>query len=174
MVQRGRAGVAGRLRTKAHDRIADALQAALELPLPLSPGARAEVAGALSTYLPKPWNFVMLSVDQARDIQRRITAGERPGTTLAVWVAALSYAGWGTGLIEATRAELADLAGTTPQEVSRAMSALVRMGALVRVGPGRFALHPGAAWAGTLAARRQALEEARPEPTGKPALRLVD
>lgn len=163
-----------RLRPKAHDRIADVLQAALELPLPLSPGARAELTGALSSYHPKPWPYVMLSLERGRDIQRQITAGERPGTTLGVWMAALSYAAHGTGMIEASREQLAELAGTTPQEASRALASLVRIDALIRVGRGRYALHPGAAWNGSLAARKQALEEVRPEPVAKPALRLVE
>jgi CRP-like cAMP-binding protein len=145
-----------RLRPKAHDRIAETLQLALELPLPLSPSARAELTDALSRYAPKPWPYVMLSREQAREIQRRINAGPRPGITLHVWMAALSYAAHGTGEIEATRQELADLAGTNEREVSRALSRLVGLGGLLRTERGRYIVHPSAAWNGPLASREAA------------------
>ena len=78
------AGKVHRLRPKRHDRIADALQLVLELPLELEPPLRAKLTDALSGYAPKPWPYVMLSREQAREIVCRINAGPRPGTTLAV------------------------------------------------------------------------------------------
>jgi hypothetical protein len=149
-----------RLRPKAHDRIADALQLTLELPL--SRAARAELTDALSSYAPKPWPYVMLSREQAREIQRRINAGPRPGTTLAVWMAALSYTAHGTGEIEATRQELAALAATNEDEVSRALSRLVKLGALLRTSRGRYMIHPSAAWSGSLASREAAERKLEP------------
>jgi hypothetical protein len=149
-----------RLRPKAHDRIADALQLVLELPL--EPPVRAKLADALSSYAPKPWPFVMLSREQAREIQRRILDGARPGVTLSVWLAALSYAAHGTGEIEATRQELAEQARTNEDEVSRALSRLVELGALLRTGRGRYMVHPAAAWSGPLASREAAERKLTP------------
>jgi len=150
-----------RLRPKRHDRIADALQLVLEL-LPLGGAARAELTDTLSSYSPKPWPYVMLSREQAREIQRRINAGPRPGVTLNVWMAALSYAAYGTGEIEATRQELANLAGTDADEVSRALSRLVKLGALLRTERGRYMIHPSAAWNGPLASREAAERKLQP------------
>ena len=143
-----------RLRPKAHDRIADALQLVLELPLGAT--ARSELTDTLSSYAPQPWPYVMLSREQAREIQRRINAGPRPGVTLNVWMAALSYAAYGTGEIESTRQELAKLAGTDADKVSRALSRLVALGALVRTERGKYMLHPSTAWNGPLAGREAA------------------
>jgi hypothetical protein len=151
-----------RLRPKAHDRIAETLQLALELPLPLSPSARAELTDALARYAPKPWPYVMLSREQAREIQRRILNGARPGVTLSVWMAALSYAAHGTGEIEATRQELAALAGTNEDEVSRALSRLVKVDGLLRTERGRYIVHPSAAWSGSLSAREAAERKLEP------------
>jgi hypothetical protein len=151
-----------RLRPKRHDRIADMLQLALELPLPLSPSARAELTDALSSYAPKPWPFVMLNRTVAGDIQRRIVAGARPGTTLSVWLAALFYAEYGTGKIEATRQQLAEQAGTNLVGVTRALSHLVELGALVRTERGRYMVHPDVAWSGPLPAREAAARKLEP------------
>ena len=38
------------------------------------------------------------------------------GVTLNVWLAALGYAAYGTGMIEATRQELAEQAGTNERD----------------------------------------------------------
>jgi hypothetical protein len=149
-----------RLRPKRHDRIADALQLVLELPLGAT--ARSELTDTLSSYAPQPWPYVMLSREQAREIQRRINAGPRPGVTLNVWMAALSYAAYGTGEIEATRQELANLAGTDADEVSRALSRLVKLGALLRTERGRYMIHPSAAWNGPLASREAAERKLQP------------
>jgi hypothetical protein len=145
-----------RLRPKAHDRIAEALQLVLELPLELEPPTRAKLTDALSSYAPEPWSYVMLSRQQAREILRRISTGERPGITATVWMAALSYAAYGTGEIEATRQELAELAGTNKDEVTRALSRLVELGALIRTERGKYMLHPAAAWNGSLTTREAA------------------
>lgn len=101
--------------------------------------------------------YVMLSRERSREILRRITAGERAGVTLAVWEASRSYAQYNTGEIEATREQIAELAGTTPREVSRALSRLTEIKALVRRARGKYALHPASAWAGSLQARELAL-----------------
>jgi hypothetical protein len=152
-----------RLRPKSHDKAAQALQLMLELPLVLTPATQAELTDALSTYAPEPWPYVMLSREQGRAIQERINDGPRPGVTLGVWMAALSYATYGTGEIEATRRQLAKLARTTDDEVSRALSRLVEIGALIRTGRGRYALNPAVAWSGSLATREQAVAAQKPD-----------
>lgn len=146
-----------RLRPRIHDRTADALQLMLELPLPLSEGTRNELTEALSSYLPEPWVYVMLSREQGRAIQRLINEGPRPGVTLNVWLAALSYAEYGSGEIKASRKVLAEQADTTTVEVSRALNRLVDIGGLVKVGWGKYALNPKAAWSGTLQGRERAV-----------------
>ena len=155
-------GEVRRLRPKGHDAAARALQLMLELPLGLRPETRADLTDALSCYSPEPWPYVMLSRPQARAILQRINQGPRPGVTLAVWMAALSYAAYGTGEIEATRQQLAEVAGTTEGEVSRALSRLVEIGALIRATRGRYQLHPKAAWAGSLADRERAERQVHP------------
>jgi hypothetical protein len=149
-----------RLRPKRHDRIAEALQLVLELPLGAT--ARSELTDALSAFAPTPWPYVMLSREQAREILRRISAGERPGVTATVWMAALSYAAYGTGEIEASRQQLAEIAGTSEREVSRAMSRLVKLGALLPSTRGRYVIHPSVAWHGPLAEREAAARNVVP------------
>jgi hypothetical protein len=155
-----------RLRPKSHDRAAQALQFMLDLPLALRPETRSDLTDALASYAPEPWSYVMLSREQARAIVRKINEGPRAGTTLAVWMVALSYSAYGTGEIEATREQIAEAAGTTDIEVSRALAQLARIGALVRTGPGHYAINPSAAWSGSLASREQAAQ--------KPGPRLVE
>jgi hypothetical protein len=104
----------------------------------------------------------MLNRQQAREIVRRINAAPRPGTTLGVWIVALSYAAHGTGEIEATRHELAQQLGIDADEVSRALSRLVGLGALTRTARGRYMVNPSSAWSGSLADRAAAERKLTP------------
>jgi hypothetical protein len=108
------------------------------------------------------WQFVMLSREQSRIILKRIVNGTRPGTTLAVWEAARSYAEWNTGQITASIQELAEASGAPAGEVYRALSQLVELGGLIRTGRGRYALNPDVAWTGTLVSREAASAELTP------------
>ena len=63
------------------------------------------------------WAYVMLSREQSRVILKRIVGGSRPGTTLAVWEAARSYAEWNTGRIAASILELAEASSAPDGEV---------------------------------------------------------
>ena len=101
--------------------MAEHLRLVLELPLPLSPQARSEITDALSAFSPECWTYVMIGREASRIILQRIVAGARPGVTRAVWEAARLCSAYGTGEIEATRSELASLAGTNEREVSRAL-----------------------------------------------------
>src|SRR3954449_7866730 len=75
------------------------------------------------------WQYVMLSREQSRLILGRIMGCERPLKTLAVWEAARSYADWNTGHISVSVGVLAEAAHTTVNEVYRALSQLVELGA---------------------------------------------
>ena len=79
--------------------------------------------------------------------------------TLQVWWAALACAAPDTGAIQATQQQLAEQAGTTETGVSRALSQLTQIGALIRIGPGRYALNPRA---GSPASREQAAQKPGP------------
>jgi DNA-binding IclR family transcriptional regulator len=76
-----------------------------------------------------------------------------------VWEAVRLHTQWNTGLMQATVSELAEDAGTNHNEVYRALSRLVEIGALRRTGRGRYAINPDAGWAGTLASREAARAE---------------
>ena len=156
-------GQVRRLRPRVHDRAAELLQLMLDLPLPLRPETRSDLSEALSAYHPEPWSYVMVSREMSRIILRRIMAGERPGVTLAVWEAARSFSVLGTGEIDATREVLAETTGVPVGEVSRALARLAspEIAALVRLGRGKYALNPAAAWAGSLASREQAAAKPR-------------
>lgn len=157
-----------KIRPKRHDTITQALQLALELPLGLSDPTRDEIAEALGRYEPTPrWTYVMLNPDQLRAVLKRINACPHPGLTLRVWTALVTHVRLETGEVMASRTRLADDADTTPQEVSRALTRLADMGILLRLKPGRYAVNPAVAWAGSLAKRETAAEEA-------PRLRLVE
>jgi hypothetical protein len=108
------------------------------------------------------WAYVMLSREQSRVVLKRIVEGKRPGVTLAVWHAALSYAEWNTGQIAVPVGLLAEAAGTTPTEAYRALSYLVELEALIRTARGRYSLNPDVAWSGTLVSREGAAAELTP------------
>src|SRR4051794_22723222 len=108
------------------------------------------------------WAYIMLSREQSRLILGRIVECERPLKTLLVWEAVRSYAEWNTGQINVPTQTLADAAHTTTNEVSRALSCLVELGALIRTGRGRYALNPEVAWSGSLVGREQAASELTP------------
>jgi predicted transcriptional regulator of viral defense system len=105
---------------------------------------------------------LLIGQRETRIILAKISRGPRPHATLRVWNAALSYAASGTGVIEASGAQLAEQAGTTETGVSRALSRLAEIGALIRTGRGRYAINPSAAWSGTLASREQAAQKPGP------------
>jgi hypothetical protein len=151
-----------RLRPKRHDRVAEALQLVLELPLDLEPPLRVKLADALSTFTPSDWPFFMVSRAEARDLLYRIVGGPRPKATLAVWVVAMSYAEPKTGVVEATREQIAAVARTEVAEVSRALSRLADLGALVRLSRGRYMVNPAASWVGPLINREAAVRKLEP------------
>ena len=148
-----------RLRPATHQKAADAIQLLLDLGLPLAPETKADLLDAFVTFRPEPWPFIMVNPTSARDLVRRIRAGDDSGLTLAVWIASLSFAEYGTNVIAATRQQIADAVGTTPQEASRAMARLAKMDVFERIDRGRYRINPTTAWRGPLEQREQVKQE---------------
>jgi hypothetical protein len=133
-----------RMRPKRHDAICESLQLVLDLPLGLSQGVRDSLADALGRFAPpETWSFVMLNPDQQRLVLKAINGGDKPALTMRVWLAVISHIRYDTGEIMAGRERLAEDAETTPEEASRALSRLAEIGALLKLRPGRYGVHPG-------------------------------
>jgi len=98
----------------------------------------------------------MLNPEQQRLILRAIDSSPRPLSTLKVWFAAISRLHYDTGEVMASRARLATDTGISPSEVSRALNQLAEIGALTRIGRGRFAINPYVGRVGNLAKREEA------------------
>jgi hypothetical protein len=146
-----------RLRPQRHAVIADSLRTVLNAPLGLSDVVRDGLADALGRFVPpETWGYLMLNPNQQRLLLKAILQLPNPGLTLRVWFAAVSYLRYDTGEIMAGGKRLAEDAGTTPQEVSRALGRLVRTGAFTRLKPGRYAINPHVGWQGSLAKRQAA------------------
>ena len=77
--------------------------------------------------------------------------------------------------IMAGRKRLAQDARITPEHVSRALSRLVEIGALLKLRPGRYAINPNAGWAGNLSTRQEAAQHVQPVllPV-EPPVRLIE
>lgn len=157
-----------RMRPKRHDVICESIQLILDLPLDLPPVARDSLADALGRFAPPGrWGYVMLNPDQLRFVTREIKRGPRPMITFAVWNTAISYLCYDTGEIMACRGRLAQDTDLAPEEVSRAMTWLLEVGAIIRISRGRYKINPHVGWAGSLYKREA-------EAKGATKLRLVD
>jgi DNA-binding IclR family transcriptional regulator len=104
----------------------------------------------------------MVSPNQLQRILAAINAGPDSGNVLRVWTAVMCFVQFGTKEIMARRAKLAETAGISPQEVSRAMTRLTEIGALVRLRPGRYAINPHVIWTGDLVQRQEAAKTVLP------------
>jgi hypothetical protein len=152
-----------RMRSKRHDAICESLRLWLDLPLDLRQATRDDLAEVLGRYAPpEQWVFVMLNPDQQRLVLKAINAGNKPALTMRVWLAAISHIRYDTGEIMAGRARLADDADTNPDEVSRALSRLFEIGALLKLRPGRYAINPHVGWAGSSVKRHEAAKAVPP------------
>jgi hypothetical protein len=146
-----------RMRPKRHDVICESLQLALDLPLNLKQATRDDLADALGRFAPpETWRFVMLNPDQQRLVLKAINAGDKPALTMRVWLAAISHIRYDTGEIMAGRERLAEDAETAPDEVSRALSRLLEIGALLKIRRGRYEINPHVGWAGSQTTRQAA------------------
>lgn len=157
-----------KLRPKGHDAIAQALQLTLELPLGLKQSSLDDIAEALGHYEPAAtWTYTMISREQQRLVLKLINASKKPAITSRVWLALVSHVQLDTGEIMAGLVRIAEDALTTKPEASRAMTYLAEVGALIRISPGRYKINPHVGWAGSLAKREAAAQEA-------PLLHIMD
>ena len=105
---------------------------------------------------------VMINPEQQRFVMMAIINGLRPRTTLRVWGVVMVHIQRDTGEITASCRELAEDAGTTPDEASRALNRLAVIGALLKLEPGRYAINPHIGWVGDLATRQEAAKDVPP------------
>jgi CRP-like cAMP-binding protein len=142
------------------------------LALDIPEGVRAHTDNVPYRFLETPgrrWLFVMINPDQFRFVSKAIRNVRKAELTFAVWNAAVTYVRMDTGEITASRDQLAEDAGTSPDEVSRAMGELTRIGAIVRHRRGRYVayfVNPNVGWSGGERARRGSAKDT-------PQLRLV-
>jgi len=145
-------------------------QFVLDLDMPEE--ARAYLDNALYRICETPgprWLFVMINPQQFRFVTKAIQGLQKPGTVLLVWTSAITYIRMDTGEIMASREQIAADAGVVPDEVSRSMGELTKIGAIVRQRRGRrmaYFVNPNVGWNGGEGARQEAAKEA-------PQLRLV-
>ena len=114
--------------------------------------------------------FTMISNDQFRYVSKMIASGPDAGKTLLVWNVAVTRVRQDTGEILATRDQLAEDTGTNPDEVSRAMTQLSNIGAILKSKRGRnvvYKVNPHVAWNGSEGARVAACRTA-------PKLQLIE
>jgi hypothetical protein len=144
----------------------------LALSLDMPDEARAHLDNALHKITETPgkrWLFVMINPDQFRFVTNAIADGPDAGKTLMIWNCALSYVRQDTGEIMANREQLAKDARTNPDEASRALSRLAKIGAIIRERRGRrvaYFINPNVGWNGGEGSRQEAAKDA-------PQLRLV-
>jgi hypothetical protein len=170
-------GKVTRLRPKRHDVILEGLQLALDFgdEWGLRQDTKDDLAQAVGRLAPpEKWGYVMLNPDQQRAVLKAIGAGPRPNETLRAWLACISFIAYDRdGEIMARRTQIAEAADLTPQNASTALSRLVDIGVLLRVGRGRYAVNPHVAWSGPLHKRDIAAKEQMPVPPPAPGPLLV-
>jgi hypothetical protein len=92
--------------------------------------------------------FVMISIKQFDAVNDRLADNSStPVVAMRLWAKIIGLLDKETGEILASRAELAELVGTHPDEVSRIMGELVKMNAVIRErrpanGPVKYFLNP--------------------------------
>ena len=123
----------------------------------------------LTDEIKERWPFVRVSPEQFRYVTGAIHSCRNVAITLSVWNTAITYMRWDTGEVLATREQLARDANTNPDEVSRAMTSLVKIGAIIKRRRGQrvvYFVNGNIAWHGGEGIRQVAVKEA-------PKLRLV-
>jgi hypothetical protein len=98
----------------------------------------------------------MLSEEKAAEVFALISKGRKPWTTVRVWFAVTFSTNYDNWAVTADVPALSAKAGVPEAEVRRALGALTRMGALIRMSRGRYAVNPHVSWRGTLQERRKA------------------
>lgn len=122
--------------------------------LDMSEEARAELDNALykiTNTNSRRWCFVMISPEQFRMVTKAVQRCRNVAITHMVWTTAITYIRMDTGEIMASREKIAEDVDTTVQEVSRAMSELTKIGAIIKQKRGRktaYFVNPNIGWAG--------------------------
>ena len=133
---------------------------------------RAEIDNVLYKLTEEPserWPFVKISPEQFRYVTKAILSVRDSFQVLRLWTAVITYVRIDTGEILATREQLATDVEMLPHNVSTAITALVKIGALVRHRRGRkvvYSINPTVGWNGGEGSRQAAVKEA-------PMLKLV-
>ena len=170
-------GKVTKIRPKRHDAIVEALQMVLDFGdhFDLDQHTRDGLANAVGRLAPpERWGFVMLNPDQQRAVLTAIKDCPRPAATVMAWNACISFIAYDRdGEVMASRYQIAEAAGLTPENTSRALTQLVEIGALIRLKPGRYRINPHVGWSGPLHKRELAGKEARPVAGGS-MLAVVD
>jgi len=125
--------------------------------------ARVTAAAKVHAQSSENWIFVMLSPAQNAEVVRWINRNsKRPQKASELWATLLEHLRMDTGEIMATRQELAQRVGETPQNLSRIMTELASINAIRREKEGRkvrYFLNPGIATHVPNAAKRKAARE---------------
>ena len=158
-----------RLKRAAAERLRQTIK---EADIGLSEEAAAVIENAIYRITDTPGAravFTMITNDQVRYVAKVTAALPRPDLTWKVFSLAITYARQDTGEILASREQLASDAHTHPDHVSRAMTQLSKIGAILKEKRGRnvvYKVNPHVAWNGGEGARLAAAKNA-------PKLRLV-
>jgi hypothetical protein len=156
-----------KFKRKRGDAVKEAAQLLLDLPIGLPDAARDALADVVQRrQQPEPWPFVMIAPEAVRATMRAIEETKRPGSTLKVFVTALTYVREGGEVMAGAKRIAADT-GVPAAEVYRAMGELVKLGAMVKLKPGRYAVAAAVAWNGSLVEREHVARQ-------QPRLALVE
>jgi hypothetical protein len=142
------------------------LQAAIDLKM--SPEVLDELSNKLYSLTQVPnrrWSFIMISQQQFRDVSLAISKMPHGGKTLLLWTIIVTYIRQDTGELLVDRDELAKTTNTLPDNVSRSLTELVKIGALIRIKRGRrtvYFMNPHVCWNGTEGARQAAAQNVQP------------
>jgi hypothetical protein len=142
------------------------LQAAIDLKM--SPEVLGEISNKLYSLTQVPnrrWAFTMISQEQFRDVAKAIAKGVSPGKTFLLWSIVVTYIRQDTGELFVTRDQLSEETDILPRHVSRSLTELVKIGALIRIKRGRrtaYFLNPHVCWNGTEGARQAAAQNVQP------------
>ena len=166
-----------RLKPKRHDVIVEALNLVLDFSdhYELDQHTKDGLAAAVGKLAPpEKWGFVMLNPTQQRAVMKAIKSGPRPNETLWVWNACIGYIAYDRdGEIMAQQKQIAEAADISVTNTSTALSRLVDIGVLTRIGRGRFKVNPFAAWSGPLHKREIAAKDQRPV-MPRPRFTIID
>ncbi len=113
---------------------------ALDVPEPV----RDDLLATIEEWSPSQagFTFVQLSPEQNAAVVRWLKDNSaQPMLALVLWAECFRYQRRGTNEIRASRQELAEAVGTSADEVSRIMSELVSIGAIIRSYEGRRAVY---------------------------------